>query len=138
PAIHVEPVPYAETFQIPARFDGTSGTGQSPPLVVRLIIVEVDAVPMDALAETMAGPMQNLLCRPGAFEDLACGPIDLPAAQLPAVARRLFHQPHRSIARLDDGGEGAGDRRARLRPRVANPRDISKDRARTPKLSPQI
>ena len=63
---HVDFGPDAEVVEVDARLDREAGAGQQPPVVVRFVVVHVDAVAVHRLAEAVAGAVQDLVAVAGA------------------------------------------------------------------------
>src|SRR5581483_5722160 len=104
---HVDLRSDAEVFEIDARLDRKAGSREQAPIVVRLVIVHVDAVAVDRLPETVARPVEDLRGVAPADDHLARGAIDLPAANLASGARALLHETNRRIACVADRLERA-------------------------------
>ena len=71
-------------------FDGKSGAGQQPPVVVGLVVVHVHAIAMHVAPEIMTGSMQNPFPESGLLQNVPRRAIDLPSSQ---VARWFWRRP---------------------------------------------
>src|SRR5687767_13075214 len=89
-AIDVDLGAHAEALEIQARFDGESGPGQQPAIVMRFVIVEMRPITMDAFAEAVAGTMQDAVAIPFLLQHLPCRPIHLPAAEFAISSGGVF------------------------------------------------
>ena len=103
---HVDLGPNAELFSIDAWFDCEAGAGNQPAVVVRLVVVHVDAVAVHLTAQAVAGPVDELRAEAGPVDHRPAGPVHFEAAQLPALPRRRLDQ-------LDRGVPSGRDRRER-------------------------
>src|SRR5262245_25156422 len=65
--------PHAETLEIEAGFDGKPAAWEQTPFVVRLVIVQMGAVAVHLLAETVSGSMQDGGAVTGLLQHLPCG-----------------------------------------------------------------
>ena len=63
--------------------------GNQAAVVVRLVVVHVDAVAVHLVAEAVAGAMDELRAESGALDHVAGRAIDFEAAELPSGPRRL-------------------------------------------------
>ena len=114
---HVDFGANAEVVEVQARFDCEAGARQQPPVVVRLVVVHVDAVAVDRFAEAVTGPVQDVFAVPGAAQHRRGGAVDLPAREVPGRPRpRPLHERHRRIARRGDGVKRRPYRSGRARP----------------------
>src|SRR5262249_40102403 len=58
---HVDLRPDPEVVEIHAGLNRETGARQQPPVVVRFVVVHVDAVAVDRFAKAVSGPMQDLV-----------------------------------------------------------------------------
>src|SRR5207247_11466493 len=57
---HIDFRSNAEILEVDARLDGKTGAGEQPPIVVRFVVVHVDAVAVNRFAQAVPGPVQDL------------------------------------------------------------------------------
>src|SRR6185436_3291673 len=95
---HVNLRSHPKGLEIQAGLDREPGSRQHPPVVVCLVIVEMHSIPMNALAEAMAGPVKDMLAISGLLQHRARRAIDFPSTQVASAERRVFHERHGGIA----------------------------------------
>ena len=105
---------------------------------MRFVVVHVDAVAVDVLAQTVARAVNELRPEPRPFDDVAAGAIDLEAAQVALLADGGLDELDRGVAAVAGGGKRAANRVGHLGPRKADPRNVSKDRAGLGQLAPEV
>src|SRR4029453_16624808 len=98
---------YPKSVEVKAGLDREARAGQNSPVVVRFVIVQMDAVSMHCFAEAMPRAVKNLGAIPGLFEHVPRRPVDLPPVQLSSGHGRLFNQRQGRVACANDRIEGA-------------------------------
>ena len=93
---------------------------------------------MHRFAQAVAGPVQNVGAVAGVAQDRRGGAVDFPAAQLAAGPGGVLHDADRGVARARGGGEGLAESLRNAAARISHPGDVSKDRARTIELAPEV
>src|SRR5436190_7499333 len=129
---------YPESFEVEAGLDRKAGAGKNPAVVVRLVIVQMDAIAVHRFAEAMPRAVENMTAVPGLLEHFPRRPIDFAAVQLSSGHGRLFNQRRRCVARADNRVKSAGRLVCDARTGKTNPGDVSKDCARLANLAPQV
>ena len=104
---HIDFRPNPEVFEVDARLDREAGADEQTPVVVRLVVVHVDAVAVNRFAEAVARPVQDAIAVPGVPQHRRRRAVDLPAAQLLAARRRALDERDRGIARRRDSRKRA-------------------------------
>src|SRR2546430_17475345 len=82
--------PDAERFEVEPGIDREPRAGQDTAIVMRLVVIHVDAVSMHAFAEAVPRPVKDVLAVSRLFQDVDGRAIDLPAVQLTAGRLRFL------------------------------------------------
>ena len=97
-----------EGIEVEARLNREAGPRQDAPLVMRLIVIQMNAVSMHGLAEAVTRAVKDVVTVARPLENAARGSIDFPAVQLPSCHSRLFDERHCGVARATNRIERAG------------------------------
>ena len=96
---HVDLGADAEIVEVEARFDREAEAGHEPPVVVRLVIVHVDAVAVDLLAEAVSRAVEDVRAEASADQHLPRRRVDLEAADGAPGGDTVLDECDRGVAR---------------------------------------